>query len=138
LDEFSKPDDIGSFCSTVDGFQGAEADIVVVSLVRNNGESYPRSALGFLLDSRRMNVLLSRAKYQLIIVGAYGFLSYWSRKIENEEIKRGNSDNKFLVELVKQLDEYKNKRTMEFVGYKRLLKALGKRRKGSLKKSRRQ
>ncbi|MGA3124371.1 MAG: AAA domain-containing protein [Polyangiaceae bacterium] len=58
---------------TVDSFQGSEADLVIVSLVRNN----PRTgvgALGFLRDRRRMNVLLSRAKSQLIVVGSLAFL----------------------------------------------------------------
>jgi hypothetical protein len=61
------------FVNTVDSFQGAEADIVVVSLVRNN----PRtgfSALGFLRDPQRMNVLLSRAKTKLVLVTSLQFL----------------------------------------------------------------
>jgi hypothetical protein len=58
---------------TVDSFQGAEADLVVVSLVRNNART-GRSALGFLRDARRMNVLLSRAKFRLILVGSLRFL----------------------------------------------------------------
>ena len=58
---------------TVDSFQGREADVVVVSLVRNNHHSGKR-ALGFLDSSRRMNVLLSRAKWKLIVVGSLEFL----------------------------------------------------------------
>ena len=61
------------WCGTVDSFQGNEADCVVVSLVRNNSWS-GRSGLGFLSDERRMNVLLSRAKWRLIIVGSLRFL----------------------------------------------------------------
>jgi len=63
----------GDFVGTVDAFQGNEADLVVLSLVRNN----PRTgygALGFLRDSRRMNVALSRAKWKLVIVGSLSFL----------------------------------------------------------------
>jgi serine/threonine protein kinase len=59
---------------TVDSFQGNEADIVVVSLVRNNAHSGMRG-LGFLADPRRMNVLLSRARSKLIIVGSHEFLT---------------------------------------------------------------
>ncbi|KVU25144.1 DNA helicase [Burkholderia ubonensis] len=61
----------GAFVGTVDSFQGSEADVVILSLVRNN----PRNALGFLRDRRRMNVALSRAKAQLIIVGSLDFLA---------------------------------------------------------------
>ena len=63
----------GGFCDTVDSFQGDEADIVIVSMVRNNDHSNPQSALGFLTEIRRMNVLLSRAKWQLVIVGSIQF-----------------------------------------------------------------
>lgn len=58
---------------TVDSFQGSEADIVIISLVRNNHHNGSKG-LGFLTDSRRMNVLLSRAKWKLIIVGSLEFL----------------------------------------------------------------
>lgn len=58
---------------TVDSFQGAEADLVVVSLVRNNPK-VGFGALGFLRDARRMNVLLSRAKSKLILVTSLRFL----------------------------------------------------------------
>ncbi len=63
---------VGYF-GTVDSFQGSEADVVVVSLVRNNSRT-GRSGLGFLSDPRRMNVLLSRAKSKLVIVGSLRFL----------------------------------------------------------------
>ncbi len=63
-----------SYCGTVDSFQGNEADVVVVSLVRNNHHAGARSALGFLSDARRMNVLLSRARWRMILVGSLDFL----------------------------------------------------------------
>lgn len=63
----------GEFCGTVDSFQGDEADIVVISLVRNNHHSTPTKALGFLQDVRRMNVLLSRAKWMMVVVGCLDF-----------------------------------------------------------------
>lgn len=58
--------------ATVDEFQGSEADIVIVSLVRNNG-AVPWKSLGFLKEANRMNVLLSRARHKLIIVGSWEF-----------------------------------------------------------------
>ena len=77
---FRSPTGDDRFCYTVDSFQGSEADVTIVSLVRNNDHSNIRSALGFLADFRRMNVLLSRAKWRLILVGAFDFL---------EEVLRG-------------------------------------------------
>jgi superfamily I DNA and/or RNA helicase len=72
LDAFRAKTEDG-FYGTVDSFQGNEADAVVVSLVRNNSRS-GQAALGFLSDERRMNVLLSRAKWRLIVVGSVKFL----------------------------------------------------------------
>jgi superfamily I DNA and/or RNA helicase len=63
----------GRLVSTVDAFQGNEADLVIFSLVRNNSGT-GASALGFLRDDRRMNVALSRAKSKLVIVGSLAFL----------------------------------------------------------------
>jgi len=60
--------------ATVDEFQGSEADVVIVSLVRNNA-LVPWKSLGFLKERNRMNVLLSRAKQKLIIVGSWDFFS---------------------------------------------------------------
>lgn len=74
--------------STVDSFQGNEADVIVISMVRHNSFSPINSALGFLSDMRRMNVLLSRAKYKMIIVGCFGLFKRW-QELETEE--RDNS-----------------------------------------------
>lgn len=60
--------------STVDSFQGNEADAVILSLVRNNHHSTVRSALGFLSLEQRMNVALSRAKWRLFVVTSLDFL----------------------------------------------------------------
>jgi hypothetical protein len=67
------------FESTVDSFQGSEADLVVISLVRNN-DHVGRAALGILRDRRRMNVLLSRAKWKLVIVDSLEFLRVQGRR----------------------------------------------------------
>jgi hypothetical protein len=58
--------------ATVDEFQGSEADVIVVSLVRNNA-LVPWRSVGFLKEPSRMNVLLSRARHKLIIVGSWDF-----------------------------------------------------------------
>ena len=51
--------------NTVDGFQGQERDVIVVSLVRSNEEG----DIGFLRDLRRMNVAITRARMKLLIIG---------------------------------------------------------------------
>lgn len=51
--------------STIDSFQGQEADVVILSLVRSNDEG----KIGFLSDHRRMNVAMTRARTKLIVVG---------------------------------------------------------------------
>ncbi len=51
--------------NTVDGFQGGENDIVIISCVRANLEKQ----IGFLKESKRLNVALTRAKFSLIILG---------------------------------------------------------------------
>lgn len=51
--------------NTVDGFQGQERDIIVISMVRSNEEGQ----IGFLRDLRRMNVAITRARMKLLILG---------------------------------------------------------------------
>ena len=50
---------------TVDGFQGQERDIIYISMVRSNDQR----EIGFLSDTRRMNVALTRAKKKLVVIG---------------------------------------------------------------------
>ena len=50
---------------TVDGFQGQERDVILISLVRAN----ERGRIGFLNDVRRMNVAITRARMKLLILG---------------------------------------------------------------------
>ena len=61
--------------STVDSFQGNQADLVIVSLVRRNAKP-PGEGLGFLREASRMNVLLSRAERMLVLVGSWDFFKY--------------------------------------------------------------
>ncbi|MCK6462807.1 MAG: AAA domain-containing protein [Candidatus Pacebacteria bacterium] len=55
--------------ATVDSFQGREADIVIISFVRNNPNTSLLLSLGFCSSEERLNVLFSRTKRLLIIVG---------------------------------------------------------------------
>ncbi len=100
LEGFRPATKTGSFCSTVDSFQGSEADIVVISLVRNNQHSTPAKALGFLRDSRRMNVLLSRARWKLVLVGSMGFIKSITESMTGEDAEK----YKFLRELLAAIE----------------------------------
>lgn len=63
--EFFKPYRHLISVNTVDGFQGQERDIILISLVRSNDDGQ----IGFLKDLRRMNVAMTRARMKLIILG---------------------------------------------------------------------
>ena len=51
--------------NTIDSFQGQEKDFIYISMVRSND----RNEIGFLKDTRRMNVAMTRAKKKLVIIG---------------------------------------------------------------------
>lgn len=78
--------------NTVDGFQGQERDIIMISLVRSN----ENAQIGFLSDLRRMNVAMTRARMKLFVFGDKTTLqhhTFYRRLIQYiEEIKAG--DNK--------------------------------------------
>jgi len=63
--EFFKPFRRQISVNTVDGFQGQERDIIVLSMVRSNDDGQ----IGFLRDLRRMNVAITRARMKVIILG---------------------------------------------------------------------
>ena len=73
--------------NTVDGFQGQERDVIIISLVRSNNNGN----IGFLSDLRRMNVAITRARMKLIIMGNAETLSHTQfykklyEYVENEE-----------------------------------------------------
>ena len=70
-DSFFKPFRHHITVNTVDGFQGQERDVVIISLVRANEDGQ----IGFLNDLRRMNVAITRARMKLIILGDVSTLS---------------------------------------------------------------
>ncbi|KAI1659371.1 P-loop containing nucleoside triphosphate hydrolase protein [Daldinia decipiens] len=66
--------------ATVDNFQGEEAKVIVISLVRSN----PERQCGFLKTTNRIDVLLSRAQHGMYIIGnstTYGEVEMWSKVI---------------------------------------------------------
>ncbi|MFM8261531.1 MAG: AAA domain-containing protein [Pirellula sp.] len=71
---------------TVDGFQGREKEVVLISLVRSNTQG----EVGFLGDTRRMNVAMTRAKRRLIVIGDGStlgrntFFKKWIQQAENQ------------------------------------------------------
>lgn len=90
------------YVGTVDSFQGSEADVVIVSLVRNN----PRvgtGALGFLRERRRLNVMLSRAEHKLVIVGSLAFLDVAAGGVNPD--RKPDHELAFLSEMVAKLRE---------------------------------
>ena len=58
--------------NTIDGFQGQERDVIVISMVRNNDEG----DVGFLRDLRRMNVAITRARMKILLIGNRTTLSH--------------------------------------------------------------
>ena len=63
--QFFKPLRGAISINTVDGFQGQERDVILVSLVRSNSDGQ----IGFLRDLRRMNVAMTRTRMKLILIG---------------------------------------------------------------------
>ena len=82
---------------TVDGFQGQERDIICISLTRSND----RKEIGFLSDTRRMNVALTRAKKKLIVFGDSATLA-------------NHSFYKSFLEYIESIDAYRS--AWEFIG----------------------
>jgi superfamily I DNA and/or RNA helicase len=79
-------DAAGLEIDTVDGFQGREKEVIVISMVRSN----PEGEVGFLANERRMNVALTRARRKLLVVGdsatlaAHPFYARWLEYIESQ------------------------------------------------------
>jgi superfamily I DNA and/or RNA helicase len=116
LSSFQRAIDQREWCGTVDSFQGGEADLVIVSLVRNNAHTSPARALGFLRDNRRMNVLLSRAKWQMVLIGS---LAFYRHVAEMASLLSG-TDIGFLRDLLDALNEGEDKKEVRILPLEQL------------------
>ena len=73
--------DISIKLATVDYFQGQEADVVFLSMVNTHRD-------GFMDSPNRLNVSITRARYQLVVVGHYEYFSERSRTLELKELAK--------------------------------------------------
>ena len=90
--------------STVDGFQGREKEIIVLSLVRSN----QKHQVGFLSDKRRLNVAITRPRRMLIVVGDIDTITNGNEN-ENLFLKHFGeycNDNATNVNIIGSLMEY--------------------------------
>jgi superfamily I DNA and/or RNA helicase len=96
--------------ATVDAFQGGERDVVLYGFTRSN----PRGSIGFLKELRRLNVAMTRAKQQLVLVGDLSTL-----KQANDEAFR---------HLASELEQYvaQNNGLMSYDACRKLLPPRGK------------
>ena len=76
LKEYIPQDILNDWVSTVDAFQGKERDIIIYGFTRSN----EFGSVGFLAELRRLNVSLTRARGQLIMIGDAGFLTGTNNK----------------------------------------------------------
>ena len=83
--------------STVDGFQGGERDIILISCVRAKNSDNAQAQIGFLNDARCLNVAITRAKQTLIVLGHAATLESRASDIK-ELIKNLKKRSRFFTE----------------------------------------
>lgn len=118
LGDLSPGIDADRYCGTVDSFQGNEADVVIVSLVRNNHHASLRRALGFLSDPRRMNVLLSRAKSNLYVIGS---LEFMRSTIASNAGTEALQESAFLGRLLEAIETQRQRGNAVIIPFERLV-----------------
>jgi len=84
---------------SVDSYQGRQAEVVLVSLVRNNSFEEPKTALGFLREPERANVMFSRARRLLVILGSLEHFERFDVEHWKHISHYVRSDPRFLVDV---------------------------------------
>ncbi|CAN1305943.1 Probable helicase MAGATAMA 3, partial [Linum perenne] len=111
-EKYEKTDGFSVKVKSVDGFQGGEEDVIIISTVRCN----KRVAIGFLLNAQRANVALTRARHCLWILGCETTLnnseSVWQRLVSDAKarncffnIDEDKSLGKAVLDVKKQYDQ---------------------------------
>jgi hypothetical protein len=98
--------------NSVDAFQGKECPVIVLSFTRSNR----RQAVGFVDDSNRLNVALSRARKKLVLVGDTETLARRAREQAggNKDSRASGKERDFFVQLIRYVEERsKTKRAFE-------------------------
>lgn len=88
--------------STVDGFQGREKEIIIISLVRSNFNK----DIGFLSESRRLNVALTRGKRLLCLVGNFSMLVKYKNSCFLENMREYFFNNAYSIEIMNSILGY--------------------------------
>jgi hypothetical protein len=92
----SRLDDV---VATLDSFQGQERDLVIMPFTRSN----PRGSIGFLKEARRLNVAMTRAKRQLVLVGDFSTLTKRTSRTPHDK------DESFFKQTMHELSNYVKK-----------------------------
>lgn len=88
---------INELVATVDSYQGQERDLIILTFTRSNTQGI----VGFLKDWRRLNVAMTRAKRQLIMVGDLSTLTR-----PNRFSKKPDQPDYFFKKVMQDLEKY--------------------------------
>lgn len=89
---------------TVDSVQGRQAETVIVSLVRNNAENDENAAIGFLAEPERANVMFSRARRLLVVVGSLAHFERFGHTHWGRVVAYVRAMPRFLIDAARDLD----------------------------------